>query len=110
MARDLKRLSPPGVRAITKPGRHADGGNLYLVVDKSGAKRWVFLFRWQGKLKEMGLGSLTSVGLSKARDKAAKARDQLDDMINPIEAKRAVRAVPTFGVAADTYIADHAEG
>ncbi len=34
---------------------------LYPVVDKSGAKRWVFLFRWQGKLKEMGLGSTLAV-------------------------------------------------
>jgi hypothetical protein len=78
------------------PGRHADGGNLYLVVDKSGARRWVFLFRWEGRLREMGLGGVTSVPLAKARELAAEARALLADGVNPLERKRA-EAVPTFG-------------
>ena len=32
-------------------------------MDASGAKRWLFLFRWGGKLKEMGLGGAGSVSL-----------------------------------------------
>ena len=43
MARQLNRLSARTVATVKKPGRHADGGGLYLVVDKSGAKRCVFL-------------------------------------------------------------------
>jgi Arm DNA-binding domain len=34
----------------------------------------LFIFRWGGKVKEMGLGSLTSVSLAHAREKAAEAR------------------------------------
>jgi hypothetical protein len=34
---------------VAKPGRHADGDGLYLIVDSSGAKRWQFLFRWRGE-------------------------------------------------------------
>ena len=30
------------VRRLTKPGRHADGGGLYLAVSDKGAKSWVF--------------------------------------------------------------------
>ena len=68
--RPTKRLDSLTIKSITKPGRHADGEGLYLVVDESGAKRWLFMFRWQGKLKEMGLGGLSAVPLAKARIKA----------------------------------------
>ena len=62
-----------------KPGRHADGEGLYLLVEGGGAKRWVFLFRWKapgekgpGKLREMGLGGLSAVSLADAREKAGR--------------------------------------
>jgi Arm domain-containing DNA-binding protein len=29
------------VRALKKPGRYADGNGLYLIVEPSGAKRWM---------------------------------------------------------------------
>ncbi len=112
MAREIRKLDPRTVATITTPGRHSDGGGLYLVVDKgdaatgdAGAKRWVFLFRWEGKLKEMGLGGLTAVSLSKAREKAAAVRNQLDDGLNPIEARKANREIPTFGKMADELVA-----
>jgi hypothetical protein len=77
MARQLNRLSARAVATVGKPGRQADGGNLILVVDKSGAKRWVFLFRWEGRLREMGLGGLNSVPLARARELAARARENV---------------------------------
>ena len=33
MARSINRLSDRTVKSVTKPGRHADGGNLFLIVD-----------------------------------------------------------------------------
>ena len=66
MARQTKRLSARSVATLTKPVRHSDGDGLYLVVDPSGAKRRLFLFRWGGKLKEMGLSGLGSVSLAEA--------------------------------------------
>jgi hypothetical protein len=36
-----KALSGVRVRSITEPGRYADGNGLYLIVDRSGAKRWL---------------------------------------------------------------------
>jgi integrase len=97
MARSIHRLSDRTVRSLDKPGRHADGGNLFLVVDKlrstidksKPAKRWVFLFRWNGKLKEMGLGSVTAVSLSEARGLAGDYRALLAKDVNPIEYRRA---------------------
>ena len=106
MARALNKLSARAVATIGKPGRHSDGGGLYLVVDPSGARRWLFLFRWAGKLKEMGFGGVASVSLAEAREKATDARRLLAGAVNPIEARRAAKAaesaVKSFGqVAAD---------
>jgi hypothetical protein len=56
-----------GSSDVKKPGRYADGGNLYLSVSPTGAKSWVFMFRWQGGTKEIGLGSLRNVPLGDAR-------------------------------------------
>src|SRR5215204_7172206 len=89
MARQVNRLSARTVSTVTKPGRHADGNGLYLVVDPSGAKRWLFLFRWGGKLKEMGLGGLSTTPLIQARERALEARRVLAGGRNPIEARRA---------------------
>ncbi len=70
MAREQNKLSARFVQTVGKPGRHSDGGGLYLVVDVTGAKRWLFMFRCGGKLKELGLGGLSAVSLAQARDKA----------------------------------------
>jgi integrase len=105
MALALNKLTARGVAGVAKPGRHGDGGGLYLVVDKSGAKRWVFLYRREDRLREMGLGGLNAVTLARARELAAEARANLQAGIDPIEAKRAApSAVPNFGDEADAFI------
>ena len=40
-AHPSKALTAVQVRAAREPGRYADGGGLYLIVDPSGAKRWL---------------------------------------------------------------------
>lgn len=74
-------------------------------MDKGGAKRWVFLFRWRGGRMEMGLGGVGSVTLAKAREKATEAREALAAGRNPIEARRASAEIPTFGQMADEVTA-----
>ncbi|WP_414694283.1 Arm DNA-binding domain-containing protein [Phenylobacterium sp.] len=66
MARTQNKLTARFVASVQKPGRHSDGAGLYLVVDRAGARRWAFLFRQDGRLKEMGLGSALSVSLRDA--------------------------------------------
>lgn len=111
MNRQLYRLSAAMVAKATNPGKFSDGGGLYLIVEKTGAKRWAFIFRWQGKLREMGLGSATpgrvqTIGLATARARAQAAREALEKGLNPIEVKRAEAAIPTFGEIADEFIED----
>ena len=58
-------------------GRYADGGGLYLRVQGSGAKSWLFRVLVGGKAKDIGLGPATgpdAVGLATARDKAEELR------------------------------------
>jgi integrase len=115
--RGVNKLSTRKAASIVSPGRHSDGGGLYLVVDKSGARRWVFMFRWRrpgetgtGKLREMGLGSGGAVPLARAREKAADARAMVADRIDPIAARHARVVVPTFGAMADEVIETRTEG
>ena len=71
-----------------KPGKYSDGGNLYLIVSKSGARKWVLRFTWRGRAKEMGLGSAVSVPLADAREKAASARRKIAQGLNPIDERK----------------------
>jgi integrase len=114
MARALKKLNTRQVATLNREGRHSDGGGLYLVVGPGASRRWAFLFRWRGKLKEMGLGSLASVSLADAREKAGEARRVVADGRNPIEDRRAQEAAQdagtTFGAFADDLMKGLAHG
>jgi len=107
MARAVKRLSARSVETITKPGHHADGDGLYLVVDRSGARRWAFIFHARGKRREMGLGRM---GLKEARNTVEELRRQIRAGLDPIEARRAAgdnrAAVPTFESISREVIAE----
>ncbi|MBI5260266.1 MAG: integrase arm-type DNA-binding domain-containing protein [Bradyrhizobium sp.] len=105
MPKQLNRLPANALTKKLAPGRHADGGNLYLVVSPDGAKKWIFLYRTgNGRQREMGLGSARDVPLARAREKAATARALLADGRDPIEVRRAEESVPTFGEAAEALI------
>jgi integrase len=104
MARQLHRLSPRAALTTSGAGRYSDGGGLYLVVSPTSSRKWVFRFRWKGKLSDMGLGSASVVPLGRARERAAEARLKLAEGINPLAERRAARAIPTFGDFADELV------
>lgn len=110
MARAIHKLSARTVATISKPGRHSDGGGLYLVVTPLGHRKWVFISTRNGKRQDMGLGSAAKggVSLAKAREAAAQAREALASGTDPIAARRAAKRnaarVPTFGEVADQLV------
>ncbi len=114
MARQVRRLSARSVATLKKPGRHADGDGLYLVVDASGARRWMFLFRQGGRLREMGLGGVSAVSLAEAREKAAECRKLVAAGTDPIARRKMAKATPsqamTFGDFADALVDEIAPG
>ena len=113
MAREVGKLTSRKVETLKLPGRHSDGGNLYLSISENGGKRWVFFYRFKGKRKEMGLGSAAkgNVGLLDARKAAAAARKLVGEGVDPLDAKearkQAERTIPTFGAFADEYVETH---
>lgn len=84
------------------PGRHGDGNGLYLVVDPSGARRWIVRVvvkgqrnRKGGPLRtDFGLGGADVVTLHQARDRALEYRRMAKQGLNPRYNAR--QEVPTF--------------
>lgn len=115
---EINKLSAKGVAALKVPGRHSDGGNLYLTISKTGAKAWVFFYRKDGKQREMGLGSYPAVALADAREAAVEARRLLAQGGDPLTSKRTAKAEAkaaddariTFGAYAASYVAAHETG
>jgi integrase len=110
----INRLSVRTVATVTKPGRHADGGNLYLRVDPSGAKHWVFFYKLNGRQREAGLGGVNYLPLARAREIAARMREDLGQCIDPLDARKAEQHTKsgrvTFDQCADALLASKASG
>ena len=91
-----KALSAVKVRTLSEPGRYADGNGLYLVVDASGAKRWLLRTVVRGKRCDIGLGGLSLISLAEAREKAFQFRKIARNGGDPIAERRKAEAIPTF--------------
>ena len=103
-SRTLNRLSATQVAKLKVPGRHADGGGLYLFIDGSGRRRWIFMYTRAGKRTELGLGSARDLSLANARNEAAALRAILASGGDPKAERAKDDCVPTFGESADTYV------
>lgn len=112
-----------------KPGRHADGGGLHLLVKNTGARSWVFRFMLNGRSRDLGLSRCPEalallkksggeeLTLSQARDVAAIYRLKVKAGIDPLEereneavekavaAQAAKAKAVSFKSVAEAYIA-----
>jgi integrase len=83
-------------------GRHGDGNGLYLVVDPSGARRWIVRVVVKGQRNkkgaplrtDFGLGGADIVTLNQARERALEYRRMAKQGLNP--RFNAHKEVPTF--------------
>ncbi len=57
------------------PGRHADGGGLYLRVQNGGARSWLFRSLVAGKARDIGLGPAAGAGSLSLAEARAKVRE-----------------------------------
>lgn len=110
MARAINKLTTRQIVALRKPGRHSDGGGLYLRITAAGSRSWVFMTTDGGKRKEIGLGSATAVSLATARRLAAEMREASAtnrdprSVLVPLEPEVKLK-IQTFGEFANEYIA-----
>ena len=95
-----RALSAVKVKTRNEPGRYADGNGLYLIVEPSGAKRWMLRIMVQGRRRDIGLGGVQLVSLADAREKAINLR-------KVARAGGAKAGVPTFAQAARLVHAEH---
>lgn len=73
-------------------GKYADGQGLWLVKRSKEQGRWMVRLMVGGKRREMGLGSWPDVTISEARERAAKARYDVRDGLDPIVERKKQRA------------------
>jgi hypothetical protein len=110
----LKRIA-----RLTESGRYSDGHGLYLQVISPTNRSWLLRYERNGRGERwMGLGPLHTIDLNQARERARKARQQLLDGIDPLDARKAQRAAQaleaartiTFEKAAQAYFDAHERG
>ena len=116
--RQINKLSTAKVASLSRRGLYADGLGLYLQVAEGGTKSWLFRFMRDGRARKMGLGSVHTVTLAMAREKATEARRHLLNDVDPIEVRQEARQTArleaskalTFRECAEKYIAAHKAG
>lgn len=86
------KLTDAKLRNLTAPGKHFDGGGLYLDVTKAGGRYWRMKYRFGGKEKLLAFGVYPGVSLKDARDLAAVARKALQAGDDPGELRKADKA------------------
>lgn len=102
--RTLNKLSAKKAENLRTPGRHSDGGGLFLAIDKWGRRRWVFMYVRRGRRVELGLGGGRDMPLAAARTEAATLRAAMVSGQDPKQIRARDDHIPTFGECADTYI------
>ncbi|ACI93288.1 phage integrase [Afipia carboxidovorans OM5] len=98
MARN--KLSETKIKAISKPGIYGDGDGLFIRVQKTGSRNWLFVYRRGQQRNEIGLGGYgqgtAPVSLPLAREKADAIRQQLARGEDPRASRNAIKP-KTFG-------------
>ncbi len=104
------KLTDAKLRHLVQPGKHFDGGGLYLEVAPAGGRYWRLKYRFAGKEKRLALGVYPEIGLKVARERRAETRAALDRGEDPaaIKRERKVQAVreagTTFRIVAAAWL------
>jgi integrase len=79
-----------------------------LRVTMAGAKSWVFNYRnADDRERRMTIGGFPTWTAAQARERAKDLRREVDQGIDPLQARQAQREAPTMGDLLDRYIAEH---
>lgn len=111
MPKKLSNALTPLAVKNAKPGRHADGNGLHLLVKESGARSWVYRFMLKGRSRDIGLGAAAgpdAISLSTARDLGSALRLKVKAGIDPLaerhrEAADALAAAQAAQIAGITF-------
>ncbi len=116
MAARQGKLSAKRIAALLRnPGRYGDGHGLILQVASPTNASWLLRYERRGRERWLGLGALHTFSLAEARERARRARQQVKDGIDPLDARRQERMAlaleeartVTFEDAAEQYYKQH---
>lgn len=86
------KLNEKTCKALDVPGVYGDGDGLFLRVRPGGSRQWIFVYRWEGKRAEIGLGGYgggtAPVSVALAREKADVLRATLARKEDPKAARK----------------------
>jgi Arm DNA-binding domain len=104
----LGQLTATRIKTLTEPGRYIDGEGLMMEIAPGGSRSWKLRVRVDGKRRDFGLGSLSIVTLTEAREKAREYRRLIALGIDPVaEKKKEKIVIPTFRAAAEQVHTEH---
>ena len=90
-ALEVKKLAHPGTaRNVIFPVGGVTG--LYLQLTPKGGRSWLLRTTVGTRRREIGLGGYPDVTLAQARERAREAKEQVREGVDPVEARKAVRA------------------
>ena len=87
MPRPHNRLSARAIAALNGPEFYADRTGLYLRGRGETVRSWVFIWRFDVKRREMGLGAPPSVGLARRGEGALSAGEVVEDEVDLVAAR-----------------------
>jgi integrase len=93
------KLTDAKLRTLNTPGKHFDGGGLYLEVTAAGGRYWRMKYRHGGKEKRLALGVYPDVTLAEARKGRERARDEMAAGKDPGELRKAAKVKATHEAA-----------
>lgn len=103
----IRKLKPTDKKLIK-----GEGNGFNLRVMPSGVKTWLYLYTFDGKRKEMNLGTYPDVKLETARDSFDAAKKRVKNGFDPLAEKELAaderRKAPTVSDLIDEYIKKHA--
>ena len=90
MPHSRNKLSVKMIQALGS-GAHGDGGGLWLRKGPNGNGQWILRYRFHGRARQMGLGSLSKVSLGQARQLRDEFQSTIANGEDPIRQRQKSR-------------------
>ncbi len=100
--RKIDAIKPPDTGRAEYWDAHTKGFGLR--VSAQGRKTWVVMYRHQGRLRRLTLGTYPALPLARARKKASERLSEVAEGRDPAGEKLAARKADTFGDLAEDYM------
>lgn len=105
--RKLESLKPPVSGRVEYWDRSTPGFGLR--ISESGRRTWIAMYRHQGRLRRLTIGTFPPIGLADAREQAEEALRAARKGADKAAEKREALKAETFGELAEAYIDKYAK-